>query len=93
MARGVATISERLFSNGFSSDFSTVNNYTVNPDSTGQLAATIEPDAINMGLGAPSNFGAKGAAPVPLAAVGAQINGLTETSFFHGIFIAIRMPD
>lgn len=90
---GVATISERLLANGILSDFSTVNNYTINPDSTGQLAPDIEPDAINMGLGAPSNFGAKGGEPVPLAVVGAQINGLTETSFFHGVFIAIRMPD
>lgn len=93
LGTGVATISERLLANGFSSDFSTVNNYAINANSTGQLAATIEPDAINMGLGAPSGFGAKGGGPVPLAAVGAQINGLTTTSFFHGIFIAIRMPD
>ena len=90
---GVATISECLLANRFSSDFSTVNNYAINANSTGQLAATIEADAINMGLGAPSGFGAKGAASVPLAAVGAQVNGLTTTSFFHGIFIAIRMPD
>jgi len=90
---GVATISERLLANRFSSDFSTVNNYAINANSTGQLAATLEADAINMGLGAPSGFGTKGAASVPLAAVGAQVNGLTTTSFFHGIFIAIRMPD
>ena len=43
-----------------------------------------------MGLGAPST--AKGAAGVPQAAVGAQVNALTATSFFHGLFIAIRMP-
>ena len=90
---GVATISERLLLNRFSSDFSSVNNYAINANSTGQLAPTLEADAINMGLGAPSGFGAKGAASVPLAAVGAQVNGLTTTSFFHGIFIAIRMPD
>jgi len=85
-----ATISERLSANRFVSDFSAVNSYEINANSQGQLAATLETDAINMGLGAPS--GAKGAAAVPQAAVGAQINALTTTSFFHGLFIAIRMP-
>ncbi|HUG81279.1 MAG TPA: IPT/TIG domain-containing protein [Bryobacterales bacterium] len=85
-----ATISERLSANRFVSDFSAVNSYEINADSQGQLAATLEADAINMGLGAPSS--AKGVAVVPQAAVGAQINALTTTSFFHGLFIAIRMP-
>ena len=88
---GVATISERLLSDRFTSDFSTVNVYEIDAGSTGQLAATLEPDTINMGIGAPS--GAMGAAGVPLAAVGAQVNALGATSFFHGLFIAIRMPD
>jgi uncharacterized protein (TIGR03437 family) len=90
LGAGVVTISERLSADGFVSDFSTVNSYEINPNSQGQLAATLEADAINMGLGAPT--AAKGAAGVPQAAVGAQINALTATSFFHGLFIAIRMP-
>ena len=85
LGASVATISERVLSDGFSSDFSTVNDYEVNADSTGQLGAVLENDTINMGLGAPS-------AGVPQAAVGAQISGLGFLSPFHGIFIAIRMP-
>ncbi|MDA1313099.1 MAG: IPT/TIG domain-containing protein [Acidobacteria bacterium] len=91
LGTGFATISERLSGNRFVSDFSAVNSYEINANSQGQLAATLEADAINMGLGAPSS--AKGAAGVAQAAVGAQINALTTTSFFHGLFIAIRMPD
>jgi uncharacterized protein (TIGR03437 family) len=82
---GVATISERLLVDRGSTDFSVVNTYTINADSTGQLAAILEPGAINMGIGAR-------VADVPHAMIGAQINGLNTISIFHGIFVAVRMP-
>ena len=97
---GVATISEKLLANLTPTDFSGVNNYSINADSTGQLAAVLELGGLNMGLGAPGGTGAaldpenlaKGAALVPRAVVGAQVNALGEPGFFHGIFIAIRVP-
>ena len=97
---GVATISERLLANLNNSDFSTVNRYSIEADSTGQLSPVLQLDGLNMGLGAPGGTGAalapdtaaKGAAVVPRAVIGAQVNPPGADGFFHGIFIGIRVP-
>ena len=88
---GVATISERLLANLTTSDFSTVNVYSIDPDSRGQLGAVLELGGLNMAIGAPGLTGAaltadnaaKGAAPlVPRAVVGAQVSPLGAPGFF-----------
>ncbi len=97
---GVATISERLLANLTTSDFSTVNVYSIDADSRGQLGAVLELGGLNMAIGAPGGTGAalaadnaaKGAALVPRAVVGAQVSPLGAPGFFHGIFIGIRVP-
>ena len=97
---GVATISERLLANLSNSDFSTVNSYRIEADSTGQLSPVLQLGGLNMGLGAPGGTGAalapdtlaKGAVIVPRAVIGAQVSGPGSDGFFHGIFIGIRVP-
>ena len=98
---GVATISERLLANLTTSDFSTVNVYSIDADSRGQLGAVLELGGLNMAIGAPgltsaaltADNAAKGAALlVPRAVVGAQVSPLGAPGFFHGIFIGIRVP-
>ena len=95
---GVATIAERLLANLTTSDFSTVNVYEVGADSRGQLGAILELGGLNMGIGAPGAAAVpltagKGAAMVPKAVVGAQVNPPGVAGFFHGIFIGVRVPD
>ena len=100
LGTGVATISERLLANLSNSDFSTVNSYSIEADSTGQLSPVLQLDGVNMGLGAPGGTGAalapdtlaKGAVIVPRAVIGAQVSGPGSDGFFHGIFIGIRVP-
>ena len=52
---GQATISERVNFDLFPFDFSGVNSYAINPDSSGFLGGLFDPGVVNMAIGAPSN--------------------------------------
>ena len=69
---GQAAISERVNFDLFPIDFSGVNSYAINTDSTGFLRGLFDPGAVNMAIGAPSNTASLPA----IAALGSQPPGL-----------------
>ena len=103
---GQATISERVNFDLFPFDFSGVNSYAINPDSSGFLGGLFDPGVVNMAIGAPSNTvllptvsplgsqppssGQNG--PRPQAFVGARVGALGQFSPSHGIFFGVRVP-
>jgi len=80
---------ERLHLDTRPTDFSGVNSYSVNADSTGNLSPLPVAGVNNMALGAPVMVG--GAARANTL-VGAQIGVVNEVTTQYGIFFCIRAP-
>ena len=103
---GQAAISQRVNFDQLLIDFSGVNAYAINADSTGFLGGLLDPGVVNMAIGAPSNtisgpaIAALGSQPPPIsqngpepqAFVGARVGAPGQFSPSHGIFFGVRMP-
>ena len=103
---GQAAISQRVNFDLFQIDFSGVNSYAINADSTGFLGGLFDPGSVNMAIGAPSNTVSPAAiaalgsqppasaqnGPRPQAFVGARVGALGDFSPSHGIFFGVREP-
>lgn len=85
LGNGRVVISERLHQDTFLLDFTAVNSYAVNSDSTGNLAPVLTQGVNNMGLGV-------AVAGRPNTVVGAQIGAVNATSDQYGLFFAVRAP-
>lgn len=85
LGNGRVVISERLHQDTFLLDFTAVNSYAVNSDSTGNLAPVLTQGVNNMGLGV-------AAAGKPNTLVGAQIGAVNATSEQYGLFFGVRAP-
>ena len=103
---GQAAISQRVNFDQLLIDFSGVNAYAINADSTGFLGGLLDPGVVNMAIGAPSNTVAPAIAalgsqpppaaqngPEPQAFVGARVGSPGQFSPSHGIFFGVRMPE
>ena len=104
---GAVSISERLRFDFEAVDFSGINFYSVNSDSTGFLGGFLEPGASNMAIGAPSTGQAQAiktpatgqpvvreqGGPAPQAFVGAMVGRDGQVSTQHGIFFGVRVPE
>ncbi len=89
LGNGRLQISERLHQDTTIYDFTAINAYAVNSDSTGNLAPILTQGVNNMALGAPVSAGASSR---PNVVVGAQIGAVNSTSQQYGIFLAVRAP-
>ena len=85
LAGGRAMIAERLGQDRTVLDFSGLNSYRVDPESTGALAPVHEDGLLNMALGGTG-------ASAPTAMVGAQIGSLETTTSSYGLFLGARAP-
>jgi uncharacterized protein (TIGR03437 family) len=83
---GQAPLSERVRLGQSPIDFSGVNSYAVNADSTGALAGILVEDVTNFAIGAPSG-------DRPAAFVQAQIDAVDAATQDHGLAFGVRMPD
>ena len=104
---GAVSISERLRLDLEAVDFSGINFYSINSDSTGFLGGFLDPGASNMAIGAPSTGQAQTLkTPVtgqplvveqesaaPQAFVGAMVGRDGQVSTQHGIFFGVRVPE
>ena len=103
---GQAAISQRVNFDQLLIDFSGVNAYAINADSTGFLGGLLDPGVVNMAIGAPSNTVSPAIAtlgsqlppaaqngPEPQAFVGARVGSPGQFSPSHGIFFGVRMPE
>ncbi|HYM11468.1 MAG TPA: hypothetical protein VEU62_12090 [Bryobacterales bacterium] len=70
-------------------DFSGINGYAINADSTGNLSPFVQQGVNNMALGVSATVSGKA---VPNTVVGAQIGIVSSPSFDYGIFFAVRAP-
>ncbi len=102
---GQAAISQRVNFDQLLIDFSGVNAYAINADSSGFLGGLLDPGVVNMAIGASSNtvspaIAALGSQPPPAgqngpepqAFVGARVGAPGQFSPSHGIFFGVRMP-
>ena len=89
LGNGRMVISERLHQDTAALDFTGVNSYSVNADSTGNLAPIVTQGVNNMALGA---SGTVAGAARPNTVVGAQIGAVNASSNLYGIFVAVRAP-
>jgi uncharacterized protein (TIGR03437 family) len=85
LGNGRLVISERLHHDTLLLDFTAVNSYAVNSDSTGNLEPVLKQGVNNMGLGV-------ALAGRPNTVVGAQIGAVNATSDQYGLFFAVRAP-
>ena len=83
---GAAPVSQRQRFDELPLDFGAIQFYRVDSDSTGNLAAFVDPLVSNVAIGAPSDG-------QPGGFVGAQVLAVNDVSSLHGIFFGIRMPD
>ena len=83
---GAAPVSQRQKFDGLPLDFGAIQFYRMDSDSTGNLAAFLDPLISNVAIGAPANG-------LPGGLVGAQVLAQNDISSLHGIFFGIRMPD
>ena len=83
---GAAPVSQRQKFDGLPLDFGAIQFYRMDSDSTGNLAAFLDPLISNVAIGAPANG-------QPGGLVGAQVLAQNDISSLHGIFFGIRMPD
>ena len=104
---GQAAISQRVNFDQLLIDFSGVNSYAINADSTGFLGGLLDPGVVNKAIGAPSNVASPPAieafgsqppvaaqnGPQPQAFVGARVDALGQFSPSHGIFFGVRVPE
>jgi uncharacterized protein (TIGR03437 family) len=86
---GRASLAQRLHQDTTPIDFTTVNLYSVNADSTGALGPFLETGALNMGLGVSVNVDG---APRPNAVVSAQVGPVNTTTPEYGVSFLIRAP-
>ncbi len=85
---GRVLLSERLHLDTKPLDFSGLNTYKVNADSTGVLSP-LSLNATNMALGASASVGGT---QRPNAVVGAQVGALNAVSCQYGVFFAALAP-
>ena len=83
---GAAPVSQRQRFDGLPLDFGAIQFYRVDSDSTGNLAAFLDPLISNVAIGAPAD-------EQPGGVVGAQVLAENDISRLHGVFFGIRMPD
>ena len=83
---GAAPVSQRQKFDGLPLDFGAIQFYRVDSDSTGNLAAFLDPLISNVAIGASADG-------QPGGFVGAQVLAQNDISSLHGIFFGIRMPD
>jgi len=83
---GTAPVSQRQRFDGLPLDFGAIQFYRVDSDSTGNLAAFLDPIVTNVAIGAPT-------VGQPGGFVGAQVLAENDISRLHGVFFGIRMPD
>ena len=83
---GAAPVSQRQRFEGLPLDFGAIQFYRMDSDSTGNLAAFVDPLISNVAIGAPSGV-------QPGAFVGAQVLAENDVSSLHGIFFGVRMPE
>ena len=83
---GAAPVSQRQRFDGLPLDFGAIQFYRVDSDSSGNLAAFLDPIVTNVAIGAP-------AVGQPGGFVGAQVLAENDISSLHGVFFGIRMPD
>lgn len=86
LAGGRALIAERWGQDRTILDFSGLNSYQVNPDSTGALVPDREEGLVNMALGGSG-------ASAPTAMVGAQLGSLGTATSSYGLFLCARAPE
>jgi uncharacterized protein (TIGR03437 family) len=87
LGNGRLVISERLHQDTSIYDFTAINSYSVNSDSTGSLAPLLTQGVNNMGLGVSASVGGTAR---PNTIVGAQIGAVNATSNQYGLFFAVR---
>jgi uncharacterized protein (TIGR03437 family) len=87
LGNGRLVISQRLHQDTSILDFTAINSYSVNADSTGNLAPLLTQGVNNMGLGVSVSVGGTAR---PTTVVGAQIGAVNATSSMYGLFIAVR---
>ncbi len=80
-------LSQRLHLDTTPVDFTAVNSFSVNSDSTGSLSPLPVQGVNNMALGVSVSVGGT---PRPNTVVGAQIGALNASSSQYGIFLAVR---
>lgn len=85
LGNGRIVFSERLHQDASTLDFTGINAYAVNSDSTGNLAPLLTQGVNNMGLGV-------AVSGRPNTVVGAQIGAVSTTSDLYGVFFAVRAP-
>lgn len=83
---GAAPVSQRQRFEGLPLDFGAIQFYRMDSDSTGNLAAFVDPLISNVAIGAPSGV-------QPGAFVGAQVLAENDVSSLHGIFFGVRIPE
>ena len=83
---GAAPVSQRQRFDGLPLDFGAIQFYRMDSDSTGNLAAFVDPLISNIAIGAPGD-------EQPGGFVGAQVLAENDISRQHGVFFGIRMPD
>ncbi len=86
---GRVLLSERVHLPTGPVDFSGINSYLVNSNSTGNLSPLIEQGVNNMALGVSATVGGKA---VPQTLLGAQIVAVNETTTSYGLAFAVRAP-
>ena len=77
---GAAPVSQRQKFDGLPLDFGAIQFYRMDSDSTGNLAAFLDPLISNVAIGAPANG-------QPGGLVGAQVLAQNDISSLHGIFL------
>ena len=83
---GAAPVSQRQKFDGLPLDFGAIQFYRMDSDSSGNLAAFLDPLISNVAIGAPAEG-------QPGGFVGAQVLAENDISRQHGVFFGIRMPD
>lgn len=89
LGNGRVIISERLHQDTRIIDFSGINSYAVNADSSGALSPLIVQGLRNMALGISVSVGGT---LRPHTLVGAQVGPLNATTPQYGLFFAVRAP-
>jgi uncharacterized protein (TIGR03437 family) len=86
---GRATIAQRLHQDTVPLDFTTVNFYSVNPDSTGTLGPFAGQTAPNMALGVAVNVDG---VQRPHTLVSAQVGAVNAATTEYGVSLLVRAP-
>ncbi|MGH7751186.1 MAG: hypothetical protein ACREN5_00080, partial [Gemmatimonadales bacterium] len=89
LGTGRISLSERLHLDNLPFDFTAVNSYSVNSDSTGSIAPLPVAGVTNMALGVSVNVGGT---PRPNTMVGAQVGAVNAITDAYGVFFAVRAP-